>query len=287
MTMQDPEVKWLLQEGNHDDDRPATARLMAEVERQGMKAVRIKDCAQLITDPYKDFGPEDCVVVHGDLGTVRATERLPWLPGAWCNKQEFRCSSYYPKLGDLLLNWRAEWVPWGILKQRPDERFQYQHDRCWYSAFLRPDSGLKPFEGGVYSGKEFAELVQEHQDLPDDTLVLVAMPVKLISEWRVVCAGDQLLTACRYRVDGKNLISGELLPVEARRLVEQAAARFQPDPLYVLDVGELRDSGIGASYWRIIEANSFSAAGLYDCNPEPIVRAAKAAAIKEWRASRE
>lgn len=52
-----------------------------------------------------------------------------------------------------------------------------------------------------------------------------------------------------------------------------ASTSWRPDPLFMLDVGEVDGGEL-----RVIELNAFSCSGLYACELEPVVRAASACA---------
>lgn len=68
--------------------------------------------------------------------------------------------------------------------------------------FIRPNSPLKPFAGGLYSLRELTNLdnFMKRHYLEDPNLLVVVAPEKPIeAEWQVIIARGQVLCASQYR----------------------------------------------------------------------------------------
>src|SRR6185369_13475170 len=105
--------------------------------------------------------PGRTVLFHGSLGNAAVVEqRLPWRPGSFCATDAFRCSSWYPRAVQWLLNrmWMLssveELVTRGdavLARIGEPERF-----------FVRPDSPLKPFSGRVLRRDQLSLRALDH-----------------------------------------------------------------------------------------------------------------------------
>jgi hypothetical protein len=95
----------------------------------------------------------------------------------------------------------------------------------------------------------------------------------LSAEWRLVVAGDAVVAASAYFVDGV-LSPSPVCPAPVREFAERMLAdvRWRPDPLFVMDVCECE----GRFY--LLEFNSFSCSGFYRCDLRAVVSAASSAA---------
>src|SRR5205823_1759961 len=115
------------------------------------------------------------------------------------------------------------------------------------------------------------------------TLVVVAAPRAIGREWRLVVAGDGVVAASQYAVDGSKCIERGC-PAEVRAFAETmlAEARWRPDPVFMADVAESEER-----LW-LVELNGFSCSWLYACDLQAVVVAAGDLAAQEWgRAVRE
>jgi hypothetical protein len=110
--------------------------------------------------------------------------------------------------------------------------------------------------------------------------VLVAPPKEIGREWRLVIAGDEIVAGSQYRDTGA-IVTNPDCPVHVTEYVNDVLRRvaWRPDSLFVMDVCESDDR------LHVLELNSFSCSGFYDCDAAAIVRAASAAAEREWKAA--
>lgn len=245
------------------------------IEKIGAKCTSLKYAPFETLDLYSLFPKDSCVVTFGTLNLVRdILKKTNWVPGAWCNFENFKCSTYYAYWHKFLWNTDSEFLTWGQIKDDPDLR--------GVAFFVRPDDGFKSFTGqlikGDYDLRHIDSLVKPH------TLCIVSKPHQPRHEYRVFCRGKNIITGSQYRSWGKldpsrqDTESGLLLDVESYAWKVLSEVKWIPEELFVMDIGDGSDGSMG-----VIELNSFSCSGVYECNIEKIVKAAAEVAEEEWK----
>lgn len=258
---------WLIQINTDDVD---VAQMIAEVTIQGMIVRTIEHHPGTNID-FSGYSPSDCVICYGNIDFVRQVHMYaPFIPGAWCNLNNMKCSTYYAYLGEHLLNQQYLIMPIGDLLRRWDKMITYTMNQSW---FIRPDSGTKPFTGHVVTSYEKHKIQSVMQQVGPEMLVIIAPKKEIAAEWRFVICDRKVVTGCQYL---PNELSGYSL--SSFRLAEIIATQeWQPDLCYTVDIVESE----GGLY--LLEINSFSCAGFYDCNIGDLIRSASTAAEKEWK----
>lgn len=262
---------WIIQTNMEGVD---TGPMIAEALRQGMDVKRIEHRLGAHVD-FSDYDPHDCVVCYGDIDFVRQVhQRAPFIPGAWCNFDNMKCSTYYAYLGEHLLNKQYEMMPLGELLRRWNSLtiMTGSYPAIHRSLFIRPDSGAKPFTGYVVAPDDKNKIQTLSQAVGPEMLVIVAPEKKIEAEWRFVICDREVVAGCQY------------LPFEvpffltpSLRLATQISNHeWQPDLCYTVDIAESEGK------MHLLEINSFSCAGFYDCDMGDIVRCASIVAEKEW-----
>lgn len=261
--------EWLIQINMEDVD---TNPIIDEVRAQGMSVTPITHLLDRQVD-FNGYDSSDCVICYGNIDFIKQVRRMaPFIPGAWCDFRNMKCSTYYAHLGEYLLNQQYMMMPVGDLLRRWHELTTYTHipDQPW---FIRPDSGDKPFTGFVVTPNEKHRIESLVQSVGLETLVVIAPEKKITTEWRFVICDKQVVTGCQYLPDEKPIWH----PLSFRLAERIASQKWQPDLCYTVDIAE------SESNTYLLEINSFSCSGFYDCDIEQIVKHASQAAIKEWR----
>lgn len=257
---------WLIQTNIDGVD---TDPMVAEVLSQGMQAIGVWYGPLTYID-FDRYYSDRCAICYGDIDFVRhVIRRSKLIPGAWCNFNNMKCSTYYAHLGEHLLNQQYIMIPVGDLIRRWDELIMVMSNQ---SLFIRPDSGAKPFTGYIVSPKDKNKIQTLIQAVGPETLVVIAPEKEITAEWRFVVCNRKVVAGCQY------------LPIESPsytdssfRLAEIIASQgWQPDLCYTVDIAESE----GNVY--LLEINSFSCAGLYSCDIKAIVSCASAVAAAEW-----
>jgi len=245
--------------------------LQAEIRRQGME-VRV---AKFIPDynipadiaGSESLGIDACVIFMGTLPLMRHIQRTRrWIPGGWCNFENLSCSAYYPYFGRWLLNRDYSLIPIAEAIRLADSLID-RHG-AGGEVFARPDSASKLFKGAVLDADALRSTLQRASFDPR-TLVLVARPLSIAREWRLIVAHGKVITGSQYCVEGHPQVAAGC-PDEVIRFADRLLAQvsWRPDPLFVMDVGECADG------LRIIELNGFSCASLYAAELSVLVEVA-------------
>lgn len=198
---------------------------------------------------------------YGSLETAKRLGRLQPNITVFCNLDRLKCSYYFGYLSPYLINFDYRLVPLREISYKFETMtLRWECD----SLFVRPDRGDKPFTGGVFSCfDELYEQLGSPREDQLDQLVVVVRPQKIKREWRFIVSSGEVLGYSLYH-DATTNIDPHYFD---RRLIdlcrEVLGTGFEPDPLWTLDLAET-EYGIG-----VVEANSFSCAGLYEEDLHP------------------
>lgn len=254
------QVHWLVEVGVFPETAPGVC---AAIEARGDCWTRYMDGVAETELPPRGA----CVVFWGSLGAAYGDKvAARWRPGAIGDIEQFRVTSYAPRLGSLLANADAVTTTVRDLVEKRQEVLARLHQP--QRVFVRPDSALKPFAGRVLDASAIDRAALDHGFYYDDDAlpILVAPARQIHREWRTVVAEGRVVTGCAYTADRRG--AEETLPEQVRAVAEQVArGDWQPAPIYIVDVAEV-DSLV-----RVLELNPFSGADLYHCDPGAVVEA--------------
>ena len=207
------------------------------------------------------------VVIYGSFGFVRAARLLlpNAIPGAYLREESFRCSQYLHRLPpELVGNDTRIYLPFADLSRAEGVFGRFGTNEI----FIRPDSGSKVFTGFVLKDDEFAHEIncmRQVTSVSDESLIMCA-PVKSVrDEHRFFIVNKEVITASRYNFEGvidAAPINSELLGV-AEKVAE---LDWQIDIAYTCDVAFF--DGVPG----IVELNSMSTSGLYQCDVQTLFK---------------
>jgi len=220
---------------------------------------------------------EECVVFYGSLNMMRALMRkTKWYPCGWCNLDHMQCTEYYLDYGKYLLNSNYTMMPLQeVIRQKA---FILRTFGVNGEVFIRPNSGFKEFSGRVIKENMFD---MKYFDFGfyfnDPSLIVVVSSAKRIEkEWRFVVCDRKAITGSQYKANLEVDIAPGY-PSEAFALADKIAKEnWQPDGMYTVDICESDGN------FYLLEINSFSCSGLYDCDLDIIAEEASKLAIKTW-----
>jgi hypothetical protein len=251
-------VTWVIEHGIFDNE----VQLIEEVRKQGNNVIEIDYVRNFnvkdMTYKYPEL-MEQPVIFRGSLNVSRKVDRdTPWIPGTYCNRNNFNCSTYYAYWGKYMLNTNYTMMSGSELIRR------------WYAdrLFVRPDSGFKEFNGGTYTRDEFVKL-----NLHPELLVISSPVKKVDKEWRFVVAGNTIVAGSQYLPIETNVNSNAVIEYLQSILNELT---WHPDDIYTVDVCFANGS------YHVLELNSFSCSNLYGCNLTDVVTTTSNLAINEW-----
>ena len=223
-------------------------------------------CSPLIMFEGVPFAPEAPPMPDGrffPMGTVNMMERIrEKRPEVVFGGEHFNYRAYLENYGDMMLNAGA-WI--GRLAD-------FSPSAGDFPLFLRPTRDDKSFAGEVWENPErfktWRAAILEGTTIIDPSVeVLAGPPLNILEEWRVVIANAAPATQSRYRRLGRRDLSADGFPATLLELVAGALGRWQPAPLFALDVA-LTDAGP-----RIVELGSIHSCGLYGCDRRRFVDA--------------
>lgn len=257
--------KWLIEDY---DERNKFDELAKEVRRQGMDCHLIKPGDETDLDLNDIYGDRGCVIFQGSLqlgNEYRRQNSNIFFP--WCDLKNLECTTYYAHWGEFLLHRNYMMLPLNEVKRRKDELF-IKFDG---SFFIRPNGGLKAFTGQVINYATFEkDWDQINFYEPEPSLLTIVAPKRDIQrEWRFVIGANKVVAHSLYSGSQKRTVVEEYAELIATR-------PWQPNPMYTLDICESDDK------LHLLEVNSFSFSGKYDCDKKAIVTAASKIAVKEW-----
>lgn len=177
--------------------------------------------------------------------------------------ENLKCSDYYPKYSDALLNNKYFLVDVHNFIANKDHYFNED------TLFVRPDRADKPFDGAVISRNTNSFDLHRYIFGKFDGMILVAPTQNILEEHRFVIIDGRIITGSYYKKrKGHHLefYEKEIKKGPAWSFVE-ANIKYQPSRAFTIDSCLTEDG------YKIVELNSFSHAGLYSCNIKKIVEA--------------
>jgi hypothetical protein len=133
-------VNWLIEKNICDRND----EFLAELSKQGYFYQEVSYLNFLSEGANKFFPDDECVLFRGTLNLGRNILKTSWIPGAYMDDRNLRCSTYYTYFGNYLLNKKYFLITLGELIRRKNEILEYFDSDG--DLFIRPDSNLKPFE---------------------------------------------------------------------------------------------------------------------------------------------
>jgi hypothetical protein len=270
------EVKILLDQ--HMIDHGSQPDLAEKVKSLGFETLVATYDPSRIAPKVPVFNANDCAIVYGSIAFIRQylTGR-DFHPGAYYSSTLFRCSGYMPKIeSQLLANPEYIMIPFGELERRSEQFFDFFKTD---SLFVRPDTGGKVFAGRVIGKAESAfdlDTINRLSGVWPDTMVLVAKGKVITAEYRFFIVAGEVITGSMYMSNGEPCVS-PIVNADCMAVARKvAASSFQIDNAYCCDVGIVDGEA------KVIELNSFSAAGLYACDAKKLFAAVAAEAMRDY-----
>lgn len=197
-------------------------------------------------------------------------------PGVYCNLYNFKCSSYYPYYNKYLLNSPYCMMPYGDIINHKEFLFNSLGNND--SLFIRPDSGFKQFTGQVVNKETFERDINSLESIKpqDNLLCLLSSPINIKQEWRLIIADKKIVGVSEY---GWNDGYKEGCSDKCRSFAEEILDNvgWEPERCFSMDICETKSGDV-----RLIELNSFSCSGLYECNLDSVISSVREVVIQDW-----
>lgn len=271
----------LIEQHSHDEATANRMALAAEELGHEVRTTKYVPFGGMYYDVIGDVAlrPQP-VVAYCSLQIVSdwQKKKLPHKPFAWCDWDILRCQHYYAYYGEWLLQREYAFMPLSEIKRQKDRLYCDLRLSSQHKLFIRPDANDKCFTGDVVS-EEFFDIwykLAKTYGPPDHTLCVVAKPVKLTGEWRLVVADGKVVAGSQYD-NGGGVMMEAGFPDDAAALAELAAEKWTPHPIFVCDIAR---NEYGEYF--ICEIGSVNVAGFYNCEVNPIVKAMAEIAEREF-----
>lgn len=265
-------TRWIVENFTHES---SYMDLVKAIKAEGCDLKEIKgDFKYADLEGYNEEAP---VIFLGSIEMTNMVQRklTSCYPVAYCTQRNYLCSNYMSHFGKYLFNDRYAIISLAELRRNLFFYYGIFGKECMM--FIRPDSGQKPFQAQLVDLQDFERFYERSKSIEHE-LVVVSTPKTIKGEWRFVVSSDKdIISQSTYRYQGQ-VCKIPSAPVKAIELVkEMLQITYYPDSVFVMDVCEDADG----NYW-LLELNSFSSAGLYECNKRDIVKKVGEIAEKEW-----
>lgn len=270
------QLTWLIERNCFEDSEP---RLIESIKKAGQKFAYLEyiPVVREARFPELEYSRRDAFVFHGSINLGRFLQKKVNSDIILhCNWDNYRCSKYftYPEIYKELLNNESFFYPYGGIKQVMKKLSMFYPD----GFFIRPDSGGKPFSGtaieNVSGLDKFFQQAELYDEVKSDTMCLVA-PVRrdIRAEYRCIVIDGKAVTCSRYGKIAEEELGNARNPqiIEATQKLLDSCS-YRPDDAFTVDWAVL-PSFTYTPHLRLMEFNSFSCAGMYDCDTDKIVKA--------------
>jgi hypothetical protein len=260
-------MRWLIEDFRVENGLSALAKALTDL-KEDVHIIRYEPFKPVDTTLWSD---ETEVLLMGSTNICAElwTSRPTWRKGIWANFPNYECLNYLSALPDLCLNSPFTLVPNldSIWDNRWDLFLQYSSDSC---VFIRPTSGDKTFTGSVVDLQNL-ECQLKAWRTSNPIPCIISTPQSIKAEWRIIVSTKPSLRiagSSLYRLDG-NFTTVPGAPKAALDLALEAASKFQPDPMFTVDIA-LTNKG-----YKVVEFNAFSSAAIYACPVLSLIEAIK------------
>jgi ATP-grasp domain, R2K clade family 2 len=189
-------VHWIIQENQGDSD--GVRRIVQVLESDGHVPHLVWLTKSLDVPSIPDLPSDAPIVCHGQGFVTRALHHPRLKAGLFFDPEKFR--------------WSASRSGWEGAMLSSDGRIMSLSDardllRNGASAFVRPDSDSKVFDGAVYDASGLVAATPEIR-VARTTVVMVASPRTIEAEWRFFVVDGEIVGCSEYRRWGYPSIDG-------------------------------------------------------------------------------
>ncbi len=282
-------ITWVIDANQMDRHGPSGHPNLAVAAREAGHCVyELKTTDLGAVTPLLELGNPCPVIGYGSIPFITQLNRRlgkNYCPGSYFNENVKTFSTFAANYGALMLNDDFVIVPFGEFVRRGISR----------PKFIKPNKGFKEFTGFVVKPESFADEISSMNQLmhvDPESLVVVAEPKNIHSEYRYVIVDGKVVTGSEYRWDNVLDVRSDTHTMADEMAEAVANWSWQPDRVYVVDVAletwstqNQFNSGRTLSIRpKIVELNAFSSSGLYAMDTGKIVEAVSKAALSEYNA---
>lgn len=186
-----------------------------------------------------------CVVPAGSIWFNKTLKhQRPNYIGAWHDDTLFACTRYYGYWGKYIAQQNYMMMPFGEIIRRHEELHKhFDSDALFY----RPNSGEKDFTGILIERERFENWykgIYALEQATPDLLCVVAPPLNIHKELRLLIKGGKVITGSAYKV-AKHIWYDALEEQDDRDEIIEFAEKVANDnppplpPAYIMDVAKV------------------------------------------------
>lgn len=210
--------------------------------------------------PFSDELPEikkldEVNVFYGSTTLImNAYRHYGVTKGIFYDAPNFNMRTYAERWGERMLNADARFLTFSEIV-----RLGLEEDSTW---FVRPIEDDKAFSGRLMTVAEIHAFEKElatsnNPYLTTETIASISAPKAITKEWRLFVVDREMVSACRYTMDGKLSVDADDLPEEMLRFAEECCSMYVPAEVFVMDIA------LWEGQYRIVECNCFNDSGFY------------------------
>ena len=227
----------------------------------------------------------ECVLYLGSCSTVGWVQEntIAEPAAAWSRRDKFLCSSYYRHFGKYMMNSPYVFVQVAELIRMLDFYFDTFGNEIdgEMKIFLRSDSGSKIISGGLMTKSNIRGFFTNKRSnfaMPyDDVMLLIAKPIAISREYRLVISGKSIVTGSQYLPTESSDIPDHVMSYANEVLENTTWDHDELCRMWTLDIAELPSTRC-----KVIEINSFNSSGLYKSDMKAVVKEANRLAIEDF-----
>ncbi len=221
------------------------------------EAIVFKDSDQ-IEFPNLLKGCED-IVVYGSTRLAKFAKQSRW-KGSFLN-ENFNVNIWQRNRHDMLNNFSMEHQLKNIGSVLKTLELR--------STFMRPVTGSKAFNGGVFDEISITELLKT---VNGDVMVSISPLVTIYEEYRFFIVDGAVISGSLYRKNNtpiRQLVTSTAMMDTAQRFAD----KWLPHECCVMDLALTSTYAQTQKHFKIIEFNCLNSSGFYDCDTLKIVNA--------------
>lgn len=258
---------WAIQSNLHIDR--GTKRLLQILDRFSIPHAEVK-VIPFVGEIEPDISPEGNVICIGSYSMRHVAKKKGWVPGVF-DLGHLHHYDYPDLWKQYALNSDAIYCS---MKDVPYYFEKASAGTGW--VFLRPSTDSKFLAGEVFNKAQVDELVGNLLKLGGETdpaglslctSMMVASPKNIVAEYRFWIVDGKVITWSLYKRGGDVIYSSEI-DDDVKWFASTMTQGRQVARAYVLDVARMIDNS-----FRLIEANTINASGLYAADVQKLVMA--------------
>ena len=263
---------WIVEADLHDQRQ--LLDLTDAIKRSGSKLAIVKITPAGLDNEYP-FEVNTCTVYYGSLQGRWPIYKNGYIPGVYCEMDNYDCTKYYPVMDKYILNSNYCMLPYGAVKQRKGWIYdRFSQDEV---IFIRPNKGNKIFTGTIIKFEEFDKMYERigFYSVPSEELCVISSPKNIKKEWRFLVVDGKVITGSEYNKNGDGILYQSGPAFSFAQLVV-TNSNYNPDRAWTIDICE-SNHGL-----NVLEIGCFSCAGLYAMDKDLVVQEINRIALEEY-----